>query len=505
MTDNHAQKLTEFCNSSQKKAVLYDHAKNGPLFLLAGAGSGKTFVLTTRIVYLILNGISPSSLVALTFTEAAAKEMSERAINKLNDFGYSSPLQPRASTFHSLSLNIITTEVTGKANWERLGFTQKPSVISEEQKVKFIQDISKRLTLNQSFQELTEWMDSPFYTARKSGEVQQNQDTDSFSNHSGIKKAAQTMYRDYLLEHNLLTFGDMVYLATTLLQEYSDVRNYYQNKFQYLLVDEYQDTSPDQLTLIKLLSAPQNNLFLVGDDDQAIYGFRGADSQCIEKLFKEFPGISVIKMELNYRSTASVLNYANTIFRNKPKELQKRLLPGKISDNNLFTKNLPVITRIHPTSLAEGIWIAEEIRRLMSEELLNWSDFTILYRLNRQAAYYRNLIKGQCGDEAAKEVGYQTIHSSKGLQYPVVFLVGLETGTFPHKHMGKELTQEKYEEEKRLFYVGVTRAENLLYISACRSRMVRGKMRKQKASPFILKAGSFFTRVKNQVLTGLVP
>ncbi|MFC1584942.1 ATP-dependent helicase [Fibrobacterota bacterium] len=497
--------LVSSCNPNQKQAVLFDHGKGGPLFVLAGAGSGKTFVLTNRIVYLIQSGVKPVNLVALTFTEAAAAEMSERAAVKLKELGFHGVECPKACTFHSLGLRLIKDKVSDNPNWARLGFKRLPRVLDASEREHFIREIKRTYALPGSLDQISQLVESPFFPSRNSDELQGKKLL--VSEKSGpevLKKKLRTRFRTFLLEQNALTFGDMVYLAIKLLKENPEVLKYYQDMCQYVLVDEYQDTSPDQLELVRLLAAPQQNLFCVGDDDQAIYGFRGADPDCINRLFDDFPGLSVIKLEINYRSTSSILSYANTIFKTKPRELRKKLVPGKTSDRTIFRHNYPVVHKICHTSLAEGKWITSEMQRLRESEGLDWKDFAILYRLNRQAAYYQSFLKHAFGEEAVSSIRFQTIHGSKGLQYPVVFLVGLENGTFPHKHRGRELDERRFEEEKRLFYVGVTRAESLLYLSSCRKRMTGGKMRKFEISPFLLQTGTFLTRMKLKVLLALV-
>src|SRR5690606_31625208 len=244
-------------------------------------------------------------------------------------------------------------------------------------------------------------------------------------------------------------------------------------------VDEFQDTSRDQLELIRLLAGEARTLFLVGDDDQAIYGFRGADPGNIEAALNCFPGMDIIKLETNYRSSAAIVAYANSVFRDKPPHLRKRLEAG--CDRGMA----PVHRAIHASGPEQARWMMAEMNRLRTAEGLAWGDMAVIFRINALEPYYRSMLAHMAGAEAAREVILSTVHASKGLEYPVVFFVGLEDGILPFRRARERLAPERMAEERRVFYVGVTRAKTRLYLCACRKRMLRGKIVEAEASPFI--------------------
>ena len=254
-------------------------------------------------------------------------------------------------------------------------------------------------------------------------------------------------------------------------------------RIRRVLVDEFQDTSPDQLELVRLVLGDRPGLFLVGDDDQSIYGFRGADPGNILKAGELFPGLRLLKLETNYRSTPPIVAYANGIFRGKPAHLRKVLKAGLPLPPGV--RPAPVRVLEHADGPAQGAWMVGEMRRLIREEGLAWSGMAILYRLNALEPYYRSLLAALAGPEAAASVILATVHASKGLQYTAVFLVGLEDGVLPYRPRGQAPDPERLAEERRIFYVGVTRAERFLYLCHCRRRMRRGRLREQRRSPFL--------------------
>jgi superfamily I DNA/RNA helicase len=254
-------------------------------------------------------------------------------------------------------------------------------------------------------------------------------------------------------------------------------------RIRRVLVDEFQDTSPDQLELVRLVLGGRPSLFLVGDDDQAIYAFRGADPGNIDKARELFPPLRILKLETNYRSTAPIVEYANAVFRGKPPHLQKRLRAGRVQPAG--ARPSPVRTLIHAGGAEQGAWMAGEMKRLAAEEGLAWEGMAVLYRLNVLEPYYRSLVRTLVGPEAEGRIIFATVHASKGLQYPAVFLVGLEDGVLPYRKRGENACPARLSEERRIFYVGVTRAERYLYLCACRSRMLRGRTGRLEPSPFL--------------------
>jgi len=406
---------------------LHSHESEGPLLILAGAGSGKTSVLTKRILYRIEQGLDSSRILALTFTAKAAAEMDERVKELAPDS------KALLCTFHSLALRIL------RANWEKLGFAKTP--IPKEQS---------------DFQ----WQDWLMEIGLKPGSVNRE---DLFCNDKLGKLQAK------VLQSGEVVFEDLIWLAIRLLSEFK-----IQTPWTEILIDEYQDINPSQYKLVRALLGESRNLFAVGDDDQAIYGFRGADIRNILRFKKDFPSCKVIKLEWNYRSTANILETANRIFTDKPLIFRKNLRAGAMRPYPLFKENRKPEVWISQTAEEEILRLIYEIKLLKDEYSMQWSDFALLCRYNRQCEYYELALK----EYGMGEVVIETLHASKGLQYPVVFYCGLAEDLSPG-------LDAKLDEEKRLFYVGVTRAEAHLYFLYCRSRYFKGKLTDFKKSRFL--------------------
>jgi len=455
--------LLKGLNSEQKQAVLHSHTAEGPLLILAGAGSGKTSVLTKRILYRIEQGVDSSKILALTFTAKAAAEMDERV----------KELAPNSKallcTFHSLALRILKMEVCGIRNWSRLGFAKAP--LPKEQS---------------DF----EWQDWLLELGLKAGSVDRD---NLFCPEIKIKKAQLEKLRTNVLQSGNIVFEDLIWLSINLITEFDEVKKYVQNLWNEILIDEYQDINPSQYRLVRAILGENKNLFAVGDDDQAIYGFRGADIGNILRFKNDFPNCKVLKLEWNYRSTPSILKTANRIFTDKPLVFRKNLRPGALRPYPLFKENRKPEIWVSQTAEEEIIKLVYEIKFLKDEYSMKWSDFALLSRYNRQCAYYSLALKEhgipvieENSPENFDGVHIETIHSSKGLQYPVVFYCGLaenlSPGELPEKASEK---RKQLGEEKRLFYVGVTRAEAHLIFLYCKQRYFRGKLQKFKESRFL--------------------
>jgi len=419
--------LLKGLNTQQKEAVLHSHESDGPLLILAGAGSGKTSVLTKRILYRIEQGLDSSKILALTFTAKAAAEMDERVKELAPDS------KALLCTFHSLALRIL------RANWEKLGFAKAP--VPKEQS---------------DF----EWQDWLMEIGLKAGSASRE---NLFCNDKLAKLQAK------VLKSGEVVFEDLIWLAIRLLSEFN-----IQTGWTEILIDEYQDINPSQYKLVRALLRKSQNLFAVGDDDQAIYGFRGADIGNILRFKKDFPNCKVLKLEWNYRSTASILETANRIFTDKPLVFRKNLRPGAMRPYPLFKENRKPEVWICQTAEEEILKLVYEIKLLKEEYSMRWSDFALLCRYNRQCEYYELALK----EYGISEVVIETLHASKGLQYPVVFYCGLAENLSPG-------LDAQLDEEKRLFYVGVTRAEAHLYFLYCRRRHFKGKLQNFKESRFL--------------------
>jgi 1-acyl-sn-glycerol-3-phosphate acyltransferase len=437
--------LLEGLNSEQREAVLHSHESDGPLLILAGAGSGKTSVLTKRILRRIEQGVDSSRILALTFTAKAAAEMDERVKALAPDS------KALLCTFHSLGLRILKMKVCEAENWKRLGFAKVP--LPKEQS---------------DF----EWQDSLMDLGLKAGSVDRE---NLFCPEIKVKKDKLEKLRANVFQSGAIVFEDLIWLSIRLLSEFGEVREYVQNSWSEILIDEYQDINPSQYRLVRAILGNNKNLFAVGDDDQAIYGFRGADIGNILRFKKDFPNCKVLKLEWNYRSTASILETANRIFTDKPLLFRKKLRVGALRPYPLFMENREPEVWVSQTAQEEILKLVHEIKFLKDEYSMKWSDFALLSRYNRQCDYYKLALEEY--GIPTEEVHIETIHGSKGLQYSVVFYCGLAETLSPG--------DGQPDEEKRLFYVGVTRAEAHLIFLYCRQRYFRGKLKNFKESRFL--------------------
>jgi 1-acyl-sn-glycerol-3-phosphate acyltransferase len=450
-------------NSEQEQAVLHSHAAEGPLLILAGAGSGKTSVLTKRILYRIEQGVDSSKILALTFTAKAAAEMDERVKELAPDS------QALLCTFHSLALRILKMKIESVENWKRIGFKKIPMPREQSD---------------------FEWQDSLMELGIKPGSFDREK---LFCPEIKVKKDKLEKLKENILNSGSIVFEDLIWLSIRLLSEFSEVRSHCQNLWNEVLIDEYQDINPSQYRLVRAILGKSKNLFAVGDDDQAIYGFRGADIGNILRFKKDFPNCKVLKLEWNYRSTPNILETANRIFTDKPLVFRKNLRPGALRPYILFKENRRPEIWVSQTAEEEIIKLAYEIKFLKDEYSMKWSDFALLSRYNRQCDYYGLALK-EYGIPIIEEnspqdfdgVHIETIHSSKGLQYRVVFYCGLaenlSPGELPEKFREK---RKQLGEEKRLFYVGVTRAEAHLIFLYCQQRYFKGELKKFKESRFL--------------------
>ena len=619
-------------NEEQKRAI--EH-KEGPCLVLAGAGSGKTKVLTTRIAYLIQEGIPSYKILAITFTNKAAKEMKERL------FSLSPDNQCFVGTFHSLGLRIL------RENYHYLGLEANFSILDSDDVISVIKKIMK--DLNISKEEC-----APSYIRNRisfiKNEMMSTVEIEAYFN-SEPEKIAYEVYKEYikvLKKNNSVDFDDLLSLPVELFLKNPEVLNHYQEKYPYILIDEYQDTNEVQYKLSKLLSEKYKNLFVVGDANQAIYAFRGANYKNILNFEKDYPNTEVITLEQNYRSTKMILDAANSVIKNNKERKDMELY----SNLGLGTKvkYLKSNDEKHEVNLC-----IEEIRKLIDEGV-SFKEIAIFYRTNGQArvveemfiknnmpyrvvgSYYfyqrkeikdlisylrliantndeislrrvinvpkrkigptsvekieleanalgvsmfdainkgrelefKNLILELIKDseslsltelidvvleksgmlkeledeksleselridnltefksitasfeertgsvnlndfleeisliadmsehkESDDAVTLMTIHSAKGLEFRVVFLIGMEEGIFPHANSLMEA--DGLEEERRLMYVGITRAKELLYVTNAKRRMLYGKESLNLPSRFIEEIDSDLLEVEDK-------
>lgn len=475
-----AEKILAGLNSDQRAAVLHDHERDAQLLILAGAGSGKTSVLTKRIQYRILCGVDPEKILALTFTAKAAAEMRERVQALFPNAGV------RLCTFHSLALFMLKCKVPYKGDaevpaYEVLGFKRMPSP-TESAEREFARKLSE-------------------LKIRKDALLRENLFSDGL-NPQMIKKLAPL--RKEVLESGQVVFEDLIFLAIRLLENYPEIQVHFQSLWTEILVDEYQDINPTQYRLVKGLLGCRKSLFVVGDDDQAIYGFRGADIGNINRFRDDFKESTLIRLEWNYRSVPTVLHLANGIFKNKPVHLRKVLRAGNPNGsrgNPLFKENRRPEVWVSDNPVQEMQRVVQSIKELRLSYDLEWKNFAILVRYNRQRLYYEEALRnygipvagspvenGADGIVLENGVHVETVHASKGLQYAVVYYAGLSEGLTPGECIGsREQRRRQLDEERRLYYVGVTRAEAFLILLYCKRRFWKGKLRKLKRSRFLPK------------------
>ena len=607
-------------NEQQIKAVKHI---DGPCLVIAGAGSGKTKVLTTRIAYLMEQGISDTNILAITFTNKAAKEMRER-LNVMVP-----GTRVFVGTFHSFGLKII------RENLELLGMDKNFTILDSDDVLSLIKKIMKDLGMD--IKEI-----SPYFVRNKISFIKNELLTDALLDkyfNTEVEKKVIEIYHAYLKvlkKNNSVDFDDLLKLPVELFKRNSDVLERYQEHYQYILIDEYQDTNEVQYKLSKMLADKYKNIFVVGDPSQSIYGFRGANFRNILDFEKNFKNTEVIKLEQNYRSTKNILDAANSVIKNN-KERKEMELYSTLGDG-VKVKYLRSYDEKHEIAL-----IVDEIKKLLKEGY-TYQDIAIFYRTNAQSrnveevllkngfpykvvgSYYfynrkeikdllcylrlinntsddvslRRVIntpKRKIGNksvldlerradaagismfdaiDSGKELEFKniilelqqdalnlslteliddvldksglkrelelehtleadlrlenlmefksitasyeartgsvnlgdfldeisliadisehqdddnvitlmTLHSAKGLEFPIVFITGMEEGIFPHQNAFLE-GDAGIEEERRLCYVGFTRAKERLYLTNARKRMLYGKTTSNAPSRFI--------------------
>ena len=359
--------ILENLNDNQKEAVLHI---NGPLLVLAGAGSGKTKVLTTRIAYLIQEGISPLNILAITFTNKAAMEMKGR-IYKL--IGYTAR-DMQISTFHSFGLRIV------KENYEYLGYSKNFVVIDSDDSLTVVKKIlkDKNIDPNKFNPRAIRSKISTLKNELKTPDIYKREVSDVFEE---VVFDVYLKYQSILQENNSLDFDDLLILPIKLFKEKPDILEYYQEKFKYILIDEYQDTNEAQYKLTKLLAKKYQNICAVGDVDQAIYGFRGANYKNILNFERDYKNTKIINLEENYRSTKTILKAANSVIRNNKNRKVK----------NLFS-NLEEGEKINYYRASdyqdEVQFVVQKIKELAKSN--NYSDIVILYRTNAQSRMFED-------------------------------------------------------------------------------------------------------------------
>ncbi len=512
--------VVETLNDKQKEAALYIE---GPLLILAGAGSGKTRVITNRTAYMIKEkGINPFNILAITFTNKAAGEMRER-INDIVGYGAESIW---VATFHSTCARILRRYI------DRIGYDTSYTIYDTDDVKSVINDIIKRFEINTKYTSARALINC--ISSCKNEMITANQFARDNAGDFGMKDYVRVYkeYEEVLKKSNALDFDDLLLKTVELFTRCPDVLESYQERFKYIMVDEYQDTNTVQFELVRLLADKYKNICVVGDDDQSIYKFRGANIRNILDFEKHYPDAKVVRLEQNYRSTQIILDVANAVIKNNSGRKEKSLWTKKENGERVHLRQFE-------TAYEEAEYIASEISKNVANGSVNYRDNAVLYRTNAQSrlleekfilfgipydvvgginfysrreikdilAYLKTIDNGK-DDLAVKriinvprrgigatslnrvqqfgnKVLLMTLHAAKGLEFPRVYMAGMEDGLFPSYMTIVGDDEDELEEERRLCYVGITRAMDELTLTYAKSRMVRGEMQFNAPSRFI--------------------
>lgn len=399
--------IYESLNEMQKKAV---YQTEGPVLILAGAGSGKTRVLTHRIAYLIEEkGVNPWNILAITFTNKAAGEMRER-VDRLVEFGAESIW---VSTFHSACVRILRRYI------DRLGYDSNFTIYDTDDQKSLMKDVCKYLQIDTKM-----YKERTLLSAISAAKNEMISVEEYLLNAGGdfSKKKIAEVYAEYekqMRANNALDFDDLLVKTVQLFQTQADVLEYYQDRFRYIMVDEYQDTNTVQFRLIQILSSKYRNLCVVGDDDQSIYKFRGANIKNILNFEEEFPDAVVIKLEQNYRSTSNILDAANAVIRHNM---------GR-KDKTLWTENAEgekITCRHFDNAYDEADYIADSIQQKVREEGASYNDCAILYRTNAQSRIFEE--KFVSSNIPYKVIGGVNFYARREIKDLLAYLRTIENG-----------------------------------------------------------------------------
>ncbi len=360
-------------NPQQRKAVTHTE---GSLLLLAGAGSGKTRVITCRIAHLRQQGIPAEQILAVTFTNKAAREMRDRVQDMI---GRNAAKGMVIATFHSLCVRIL------KAHIDQLGFKKNFSIYAAADQQRLVRDLLREIGAKNSSADADQilWRISTAKNHLITAESYQSSDRDPITS---LVAAIYPRYQRSLKAFNAVDFDDLLMFTVQLLEQHPDIQRHYCERFQYQMVDEYQDTNPVQYRLLKLLASGHGNLCVVGDDDQSIYAFRGADVANILDFEKDFPHTKVIKLEQNYRSTGNILNAANAVIKNNLQRKEKALWTASGAGDKLNYQ-------LCEDGEDEARQVMERIHTEKYRSKLAYGDFAILYRTNSQSRAFEEQLR----------------------------------------------------------------------------------------------------------------
>ncbi|HAR41636.1 MAG TPA: ATP-dependent DNA helicase PcrA, partial [Bdellovibrionales bacterium] len=372
-------------NTRQREAVLHGE---GPLLILAGAGSGKTSTMAYRIAHLISVRKFPArAILGLSFTNKAAAELKERVTGLVTQTcGQDALKELTVSTFHSLCVKIL------RAYGHKLGFQNNFTIMDASDQRDVLKQVFKNVRIDDRKFDLDRIL---FQIGQAKGRFLGPAHAQDYFLGSGSQLpgdygiAAATSYEHYqgqLKAQNAMDFDDLLFNAVTLLETFKDVREHYNQRFKYVLVDEYQDTNPAQFKLLRLLTEQQQNLCVVGDDDQSIYAWRGADPTHILEFAHQFKDARTITLDQNYRSTTTILDAANSVISNNKHRHPKKLWSER-------GEGEPIQEMVLADDREEARYVAEEIFRLAKEQKRRWSDFAVLYRSNTQSRVFEESLR----------------------------------------------------------------------------------------------------------------
>jgi len=487
-------------NLNQEQLTAVTAKNEGSLLVLAGAGCGKTSVLTRRIAYLARQGVPSNRICALTFSRKAAEEMAHR-LAKL-DPACAGPKAPLVTTFHAFSLRVLQERINGRRNFNRIGFNDDNILLLDgKRRFELIAQActaAERRALGMGIIELSGALELLLSFPEKASKRWNDEE---------FALLAKIEHEFYNLrkKHGLWDFADLICGGLELFSKYPDIADAWGRRFDAVLVDEFQDTNPMQIDILDVLLRSGASLYAVGDDDQAIYGFRGADIRPIRNFTTRFRNAAIVKLQINYRSVTTILNCANRLWVDKPAEYRKILVSGLNPQPTGCRK--PKTMRFGTQAQALE-WILGRARFIEHREKIPIGSMAILFRvndtLNAVANHYKNM--GLTDDKIPQLL---TVHASKGLEYPVVFLCDLEEGVFPHYRLKKETRINTWidllkaivkpkskididaardcdiDEELRLFYVGITRAQRYLFFVTSSRKLFYGRDMRFRPSRFL--------------------
>lgn len=361
--DNDADSLLEGLNPEQKEAVMH---LDGPLLILAGAGSGKTRVITYRIAYMMKkHNVAPGSILAITFTNKAANEMKERITALVGDKSQ----YIWCGTFHSIFARIM------RRHADLIGYDKNFTILDTDDQLKMVKQCMQELDISEKLFKPRNFL---YEITNSKNHMVSPEQYEQLAGADISRQQAAKVYKKYnqkLRENNAMDFDDILVNMVHLLKDNPDILEYYRNKFRYIMVDEYQDTNQPQYNAVMLLAKGHSNICVVGDDDQSIYAFRGADVRMILNFEKDFKDARVIKLEQNYRSTATILAAANEVIANNKSRKSKALRTDGGEGDKIIVMNTD-------SQNIEASWTADTIKHMVQKGKFQYSDVAILYRMN---------------------------------------------------------------------------------------------------------------------------